>query len=212
LQNPRQINGDNLQNLQHETSTTFRNKKREYLEDKINELETNSKTKNTGELYRGMNEVKKGYQPRINIIKDENGNLQADPQSVLNSWKNFFNQVLYVHGFHDVGQTHIHTVEPLVPKPSLVKVEISTGKSKQYKSPGTDQILAKLIKASGETLHSEIHKLNHSIWNKEELPQQWKESVIVPIYRKGDKTVIIIKVSPSYQQPTKFYPTFFWQG
>jgi hypothetical protein len=35
LQNPNQTNGDNLQNLRHETSRTFRNKKREYLKDKI---------------------------------------------------------------------------------------------------------------------------------------------------------------------------------
>jgi hypothetical protein len=35
---------------------------------------------------------------------------------------------------------------------------------------------------------SEIHRLICSIWNKEELPQQWKESIIVPIYKKGDKT------------------------
>jgi hypothetical protein len=55
-----------------------------------------------------------------------------------------------------------------------------------YKSPGTDQILAELIKAGGETLYSEIHSLICSIWNKEELPQQWKESIIVPIYKEGD--------------------------
>jgi hypothetical protein len=59
---------------------------------------------------------------------------------------------------------------------------------KSYKSPGTDQIPAKLIKAGGETLSSEIHKLIYSVWNKEELPQQWKESITVPIYKKGDKT------------------------
>jgi hypothetical protein len=39
----------------------------------------------------------------------------------------------------------------------------------------------------GETLYSEIHRLIWSIWNKQELPHQWKES-IVPIYKKGDKT------------------------
>jgi hypothetical protein len=37
------------------------------------------------------------------------------------------------------------------------------------------------------TLRSEIHKLINCIWNKEELPEQWKESIIVPSYKKGDK-------------------------
>jgi hypothetical protein len=59
-------------------------------------LETNNKNKNIRDLYRGINEFKKGYQPRIDIIKDENGNLIAYPQNVLNRWKNFFNQVLNV--------------------------------------------------------------------------------------------------------------------
>jgi hypothetical protein len=44
------------------------------------------------------------------------------------------------------------------------------------------------MKAGGEILCPEIHKLICSIWNKEELPQQWKESIIVPIYKKGGKT------------------------
>jgi hypothetical protein len=57
-----------------------------------------------------------------------------------------------------------------------------------YKSPGTDQILAELIKAGGETFYCEIYRLICSIWNKEELPWQWKESIIVSIYKKGDKT------------------------
>jgi hypothetical protein len=33
-----------------------------------------------------------------------------------------------------------------------------------------------------------IHKLITSIWNKEEMPDQWKESIIVPIHKMGDKT------------------------
>jgi hypothetical protein len=54
LQNPSQINGDNLQDLRRETSRTFRNKKRGYLQGKINELETNNKNKKR-DLYRGIN-------------------------------------------------------------------------------------------------------------------------------------------------------------
>jgi hypothetical protein len=75
----------------------------------------------------------------------------------------------------------IHMTEPLVPESSLINLKIAIGKLKSYKSPGTDQIPAELIKAGGETLCSEIHRLIRSIWNKEELPQQWKESIIVPI-------------------------------
>jgi hypothetical protein len=26
------------------------------------------------------------------------------------------------------------------------------------------------------------------VQNKEELPEQWKESIVVPVYKKGDKT------------------------
>jgi hypothetical protein len=50
----------------------------------------------------------------------------------------------------------IHTAEPLVPEPSLVEMEIAIGKLNSYKSPGTDQTPAELIKAGGETLCSEI--------------------------------------------------------
>jgi hypothetical protein len=75
-----------------------------------------------------------------------------------------------------------------VPEPSFVVVEISIGKLKSYKSVGTHQILAKLLKARGETLCSEIHKIICSIWNEQEFPQQWKESIIIMIYKKGDKT------------------------
>jgi hypothetical protein len=45
---------------------------------------------------------------------------------------------------------------------------------KRYKSPGSDQIPAELIQAKGEILWSEIRKPINSIWNKKELPDQWK--------------------------------------
>jgi hypothetical protein len=66
-------------------------------------------------------------------------------------------------------------------------VETATEKLVRYKSPGTE-ILAELIQAEGNTLHSEIHELIHSIWNKEKLPQKWIKSVTVHIYKRDDKT------------------------
>jgi hypothetical protein len=49
------VNGDNMDNVRLEASRTFRTKKeRDYLKNKIKELETNSKNKNIRDLFRGL--------------------------------------------------------------------------------------------------------------------------------------------------------------
>jgi hypothetical protein len=68
-QDPNRSNVDNLNNVRCDASRHFRNKKKAYLKVKIEELETNSKIKNVRGLYRGINDFKKGYQPRTIIIK-----------------------------------------------------------------------------------------------------------------------------------------------
>ena len=103
-------------------------------------------------------------------------------------WRNYFSRLFNVHGVKDVGQAEIHTAEPLVPETSAFEFELAIGKLKSHKSPGIDEIPAGLIKAGGGTICGEIHKLITSIWKKEKLPEEWKESIIVPIHKKGDKT------------------------
>jgi hypothetical protein len=39
----------------------------------------------------------------------------------------------------------MHAAEPLVPGPSHLEVELAIAKLENYKSPGSDQILAELI-------------------------------------------------------------------
>jgi hypothetical protein len=155
---------DKLNNVRREASRYFRTKKQEYLKYKSNELARNSKNKN---LYRRINEFKRGYQPRSNLVKDENGDLFEDSHNILNRW-NYFSQLMNVHNVSDVRQIEVHTAEPLVPGPSRLEVEIAIAKLKKYKSPGSDQILAELIQAGGVILLSAIHKFINSVWNKEE--------------------------------------------
>ena len=81
IQDPRQSNVDILNNIRREDSRHFRNKKKAYLRDKIEELETNSKIQNIRDLYGGINDFKKGYHPRCNVVKDEKGDLVADSHS-----------------------------------------------------------------------------------------------------------------------------------
>jgi len=188
VQDPNQSTVDNLNNVRREVSRYFGKKKKAYLRDKIEELETNSKIKYIRDLYRGINDFKKGYQPRCNIVKDRKGDLAAVSHSIVARWRKYFSQLFNVHGVKDVGQAEIHTAEPLVPEPSAAEVELAIDKIKSHKSPGIDRIPAELIKAGGRTICLEIHKLITSIWKKEKLPEEWKESIIVPIHKKGYKT------------------------
>jgi hypothetical protein len=59
LQDPSEINGDNVTNIRSEARGHFRNKKRECLKDKINELATKSKNSKIRDLHRGINESKR---------------------------------------------------------------------------------------------------------------------------------------------------------
>jgi hypothetical protein len=72
----------------------------------------------------------------------------------------------------------------LVLNPSLFEVEIAFVKSNRCESSGGDQILAELIQAGGKISQLDIHKLSNSVWNKEELPDHWKEYLIVPMHKK----------------------------
>jgi len=67
----------------------------------------NSKIKNIRDLYRGISDFKKDYQPRTNIVKDENGDLVTDSHSTWVKWRNYFSQLLNVHGVNDVRQREI---------------------------------------------------------------------------------------------------------
>jgi len=53
-------NVDNMNNIRHEVSRHFRNKKKAYLRAKIEELETNSKIQNMRDLYRGISDLRRG--------------------------------------------------------------------------------------------------------------------------------------------------------
>ena len=133
IEDPRQSNVDNLNKVRREVSRHFRNKKKAYLRAKTEELETNNKIQNMSDLYRGISDFKKGYQPRCNIVKDEKGDLVADSHSIVARWRNYFSQLFKVHGVKDVGQAEIHTAEPLVPEPSASEVELAIDKLKSHK-------------------------------------------------------------------------------
>ena len=99
--------------------------------------------------------------------------MVTNSHSVLARWRNHFSQLFNVHGVSDVRQTEIHTAGALVPEPCAFELEMAVKNLRTHKSPGFVLIPAELIKAGGRTIPFEINKLFNSIWNKEDLPEEW---------------------------------------
>jgi hypothetical protein len=83
LYDPNHGNADNRNNRSREASRYFSKQHKKYLQAKIDEIETDCKIKNIRDLYREINEFKKGYQPRTNTVKDEKGYVVADSHCIL---------------------------------------------------------------------------------------------------------------------------------
>ena len=180
---------------------------------KIEELETNSKIQNIADLYRGISDFKKGYQPRCNIVKDEKGDLVADSHSIVARWRNYFSQLFNVHGVKDVGQAEIHTAEPLVPEPSASEVELAIDKLKSHKSPGIDQIPAEMIKAGGRTICLGFINLLLLFGRRRNCLKSGRNQSQYLFTRRGIKQIaVIIEAYHFCQRLTKFYPTYCCQG
>jgi len=94
-----------------------------------------------------------------------------------------------VHEVNKVRQSEVKTAVSLVSEPSAFVFELAIERLKSHKSPGADHIPVELFKQVGRKIRFEIHKLINFIWKKEELSEEWKESIIVPVSKKGNKEI-----------------------
>ena len=106
-------------------SLHFRNKKKAYLKDKIEDLESNSKIKNIMGLYRGISDFKKGYQPRTNIVKDKKGDLLQTPTVFWIGGGTISLSYRIYMGLINVMQAEIHIAEPPVTQPSAFEADLA---------------------------------------------------------------------------------------
>jgi len=52
---------------------------------------------------------------------------------------------------------------------------------------GSDGTHLELIKYGGNKLLNRIYELVRQIWEEECIPEEWKETIIVPIHKRGDR-------------------------
>jgi hypothetical protein len=78
-------------------------------------------------------------------------------------------------------------VTPLDEEPELNELLDAIQATSEGKAPGRDRIPAEIWKHGGMNLTTCLHNLMLQIWHCEEVPQDWKDASIIPIFKKGDR-------------------------
>uniref|UniRef100_A0A8D9DWW4 Craniofacial development protein 2 n=1 Tax=Cacopsylla melanoneura TaxID=428564 RepID=A0A8D9DWW4_9HEMI len=182
-------NKESYKNLCKETNRTIRRKKRQYLEDKIKQAEQDRTINNTREFYRVTRFFKKGFTPRIDLIKDNDGNLISDESKALEQWKSYFENLLnceVIRNNRNEEEQLIYLNEEEIEAPTPLEIVNVINKLKTGKAAGEDKIPAEVLKAGGEELNMKICNLIQKIWSSEKIPDDWKNAIVCPILKKGD--------------------------
>ncbi|XP_042876027.1 uncharacterized protein LOC122255792 [Penaeus japonicus] len=137
----------------------MRKDKEKFIQEQCQRIEANSINNSTKEMYNGVKNLTKKFKPSVDTIKDED------------------DLILFPYGQMSSEQE---------PPPLIDEIREAIKELKHGKSPGNDQVTAERIKNGGENVEIFYHRLCNKIWIENKWPDDWGESVFVPIPKKGD--------------------------
>ncbi|XP_062716068.1 uncharacterized protein LOC134291831 [Aedes albopictus] len=194
LQHGTRQNVERYRQKRKQQTRLFREKKRRLDEAECEEMELLCRSQETRKFYQKLNASRKGYVPQAEICRDKEGSLLTDKREVIERWKQHFDE--HLNGEENVGtedqgsggNDYVGAAEDgNEPTPTLREVKDAIHQLKNNKAAGKDGIAAELIKMGPEKLATCLHQLVVKIWETEQLPEEWKEGIICPIHKKGDK-------------------------
>lgn len=176
--------------VRRETKKILRQKKRKYMQGKLERIEDHFVNKEIRNFYQETKKTKenvRNYQT-VPYIKDKEGRLIGDPQGKAQRWAQYFEELLS----SNVNEIEEQAIEwgqngEQVEVPTEEEILEEIRNLKNFKSAGENGIPAEIFKYGGEGLQKRICKLIQKIWKEEKMPEGWKNSIICPMYKKGDK-------------------------
>jgi hypothetical protein len=159
--------------------------------DQSNAMNNATRNGDTGKLFRILKRATGKSSPVSEVIRETSGDIITDQNRRVTRWAEHFESLLNrpppalsreansFHGFLDVSE------EP----PSLQEVSNAIRAIRSNSAPGDDGIPPSLWKSGGTVLAKRLCALIRKIWVTETIPDDWKTSVIIPLFKKGDRTV-----------------------
>ena len=122
----------------------------------------------------------------LNCIKGASGKVIVDDKGIKDSWKEYMEKLMNEENEWD------HKIPAEVkegPADCIMMAEVRAvlKKMKRHKAPGLLGLVAEMIQATGDIGTQWILDLCNGIVKEGSIPDDWKSSVVLPIYKgKGD--------------------------
>jgi hypothetical protein len=188
-------------------------KKKEWMKRQIEDIKLLDTQNERRKLYKAIDKLKKGYQPRVEGCRNRGGKMLYNEEEINNRWVEHFKGLLNKEreptvvlelqtGVTADGDNEQHKIynsrneysildnvdmEQIAQTPTQQEVVKCIMKLKNNKVPGEDNIVAEMIKCGGEILNRRIYELICRMWQNEEIPDRWRMGIICPIFKKGDQ-------------------------
>jgi len=141
-------------------------------------------------MYQTVNQFKKGYQHKVSIIRSKKGELAMNTKEKAEIWKEYFDKLLNTEEPRELnkkGNKEIIKVEVEVEQLTLEDVKKAIRNLKNNRVAGTDGIHLELIKYGGNKLLNRMYELVRQVWEEERIHEEWKETIIISIHKRGDR-------------------------
>ncbi|PSN53384.1 hypothetical protein C0J52_03797 [Blattella germanica] len=195
LQTKTRASQEQYKSKRKEANKICREKKKEWINKKLLTLEENFRINDIGKFYNCVKTFNYNSKSTPLMCKNTEGIIQSEPIKVLERWREYFIDVFNANQSEETEQEMqvpneerpLTTTEEEIEDPTYNEICHIINKLKTKKAAGPDNIPPELIKYGGRTLKQKLYKLIKEIWEKGSMPDQWKEGLLYPIHKKGDK-------------------------
>ena len=138
----------------------------------------------TRDLFKKIRDTKGTFHAKMGSIKDRNGKDLTETEEIKKRWQGY-KEELYRKDVND-PDNHNDVIIHLEPDILECEVEWALGSITTNKASGGDRIPAELFQILKDDTVKVLHSLCQQIWKTQQLPQDWKRSVFIPIPKKGN--------------------------
>jgi hypothetical protein len=130
--------------------------------------------------------------PVQTVIDSKCGQKMTQTSDILSVWKSHFSTLLNQHATIDWECLNNLPQQPIKSTmdtpPTVTEMKLAMSQLRNGKAAGQDNLPSELFKCGGAALENGLLRLIHLIWEEEQVPQEFKDATIVPLFKgKGSR-------------------------